>query len=69
MATNEPEIVILHTRIALSELARLTGAFFENMVNIRPAQGNRSMLIADTLIRERVREITFELIGEGEPLP
>jgi len=42
MATNEPEIVIVHTRIAPSELARLTGAFFEN---------------------------TFDLIGEGEPLP
>lgn len=125
MATNEPEIVIVHTRIAPSELARLTGAFFENMVkyvvdverrvaavggelhadaeqllladgsrqtdlwganyypgtgreecieytsliNIRPAQGNRSMLIADPATRERVREITFDLIGEGGPLP
>lgn len=125
MTTNEPEIVILHTKIAPSELARLTGAFFENMVkyvvdidrhvaavggelhadaeqlllaegsrqpdlwganyypgkgrdecieytsliNIRPAQGNRSMLIADPVIRERVREITFDLIGEGESLP
>lgn len=125
MTTNEPEIVIVHTRIAPSELGRLTGAFFENMVkyvvdvelrvaavggelhadaeqfllaegsrqtdlwganyypgkgreecieytsliNIRPAQGNRSMLIADSAIRERVREITFDLIGEGEPLP
>jgi len=122
--TREPEIVVVHSRIAPSELARLTGAFFENMVkyvvdierrvaavggelhadaeqlllaegsrqtdlwganyypgkgrgecieytsliNIRPAQGNRSMLIADPAIRERVREITFELIGEGEPL-
>ena len=123
--TNQPEIVIVHTRIAPHELARLTGAFFENMVkyvvdierqvaavggelhadaeqllldagsrqtdlwganyypakgreecieytsliNIRPAQGNRSMSIADPAIRKRVREITFNLIGEGEPLP
>jgi hypothetical protein len=121
---DEPEIVIVRRRIAPSELARLTGLFFENMVkyvvdvelriaavggelhadaeqlllaagsrqadlwganyypgkgreecieytsliNIRPAQENRSMLIADPGIRERVREITFDLIGEGEPL-
>jgi Protein of unknown function (DUF5674) len=121
----EPEIVILEQRIAPSELARLTAAFFEDMVkyvvdvelrraavggelhadaeqlllaagsrqvdlwganyypgrgrdacieytsliNIRPAQGNRSMLIGDPAMRERVREITFALIGEGEPLP
>jgi hypothetical protein len=38
------------------------------LVNIRPAQGNRSMLIADDAIRGRVREITFALIGRGEPL-
>jgi len=121
----EPDIVVLQQKIAPSELARLTGAFFEDMVkyvvdvelrvaavggelhadaeqlllaagsrqadlwganyypgrgregcieytsliNIRPAQGNRSMLIGDPAIRERVREITFELIGQGEPLP
>ena len=39
------------------------------LINIRPAQGNRSMLIADDAIRRRVREITFALIGRGEPLP
>jgi hypothetical protein len=38
------------------------------LINIRPAQGNRSMLIADDTIRARVREITFALIGRGEPL-
>jgi hypothetical protein len=27
------------------------------------------MLISDPAIRERVRELTFELLGEGEPLP
>lgn len=121
----EPEIVIVQQRIAPSELARLTAAFFEDMVkyvvdvelrraavggelhadaehlllaagsrkadlwganyypgrgredcieytsliNIRPAQGNRSMLIGNLAIRDQVRELTFELIGEGEPLP
>jgi hypothetical protein len=38
------------------------------LINIRPAQGNRSMLIADETIRGQVRDITFALIGRGEPL-
>ena len=38
------------------------------LINIRPAQGNRSMQIADQTICERVREITFALIGRGESL-
>jgi hypothetical protein len=38
------------------------------LINIRPAHGNRGMLIQDPEIRERLREITFALIGEGEPL-
>lgn len=41
---------------------------YTSLINIRPAQGNRSMLIDDPALRERVREITFALIGEGEPL-
>lgn len=41
---------------------------FTSLINIRPGQGNRGMLIADPEIRERVRDITFALIGEGEPL-
>ena len=42
---------------------------YTSLINIRPGQGNRSMLIADPGLRERIREITFALIGEGEPLP
>jgi Protein of unknown function (DUF5674) len=42
---------------------------YTSLINIRPAQENRSMLIADPGLRERIREITFALIGEGEPLP
>ena len=38
------------------------------LINIRPAQGNRGMLIQDPMIRDRLREITFDLIGEGEPI-
>lgn len=41
---------------------------FTALINIRPAVGNRSMAIADSAVRDRVREITFELIGRGEPL-
>jgi hypothetical protein len=39
------------------------------LINIRPAQGNRSMVIADDAVRRRVREITLALIGRGESLP
>jgi hypothetical protein len=42
---------------------------YTSLINIRPAQGNRSMEIADPVLRERVRAITFDLLGEGEPLP
>jgi len=38
------------------------------LINIRPAQGNRSMLIEDEGVRGKVREITRSLIGRGEPL-
>ncbi len=36
------------------------------LINIRPAQGNRSMEVADESTRRAIREITFELIGGGE---
>lgn len=38
------------------------------LINIRPAAGNRGMEIQDAGLRDRVREITFALLGEGEPL-
>jgi hypothetical protein len=41
---------------------------FTSLINIRPAQGNRSMLIEGEAVRARVREITHALIGRGEPL-
>jgi hypothetical protein len=41
---------------------------FTSLINIRPAQGNRSMTIEDPSLRDRVRELTYRLIGEGEPL-
>jgi hypothetical protein len=42
---------------------------YTSLINIRPAQGNRSMEIEDAQIRARVRDLTFRLIGRGEPLP
>jgi len=41
---------------------------FTSLINIRPAQDNRSMTIEDPSLCDRVRELTFLLIGEGEPL-
>ena len=41
---------------------------YTSLINIRPAQGNRSMLVEDSDVRRRIRELTFALIGEGEPL-
>jgi len=42
---------------------------YTSLINIRPAQGNRGMEVQDPATRERVRELTFALIGEGEALP
>ncbi len=42
---------------------------FTALVNVRPAQRNASMEIEDEAVRRAVREITFELVGEGEAVP
>jgi len=42
---------------------------YTSLINIRPAQGNRSMMIGDPAVRARVREIAMALVGRGEPLP
>lgn len=41
---------------------------FTSLINIRPAQGNRSMEIQDSATRDSVREIIHTLVGTGEPL-
>jgi hypothetical protein len=41
---------------------------FTSFINIRPARDNPGMEIADPAIRERKQALTFELIGDGEPL-
>jgi hypothetical protein len=45
------------------------GIEYTSLINIRPAAGNRSMEIQDPALRERVRDLTWALVGEGEPLP
>lgn len=42
---------------------------FTSLINIRPAEGNRSMELEDERLRACVRDVTFEFIGNGEPLP
>jgi len=37
---------------------------FEALINIRPGQGNRSMVILDATIRERVAHIVRSLLGD-----
>ena len=41
---------------------------FTALINIRPAQGNRSMDVQDPALRERIRVLALALIGEGEAL-
>ena len=42
---------------------------FVSLINIRPAQGNRSMEVEDAAVRARIRDLTTALIGAGETLP
>ena len=42
---------------------------YTSLINIRPSQGNRSMVIEDAEIRARVEALTHRLIGKGEALP
>lgn len=41
---------------------------FTSLINIRPALGNPSMEVQDPALRERIRGLTFALVGQGEPL-
>ena len=41
---------------------------FTSLINIRPARGNPGMELEDPALRERVRAVTYRLIGKGEAL-
>jgi hypothetical protein len=36
-----------------------------SLINIRPARGNRGMEVEDAAVRDRIRELTFALVGDG----
>jgi len=38
------------------------------LINIRPGQGNRGMVVQDEAVAARMRAIVWELVGRGEPL-
>lgn len=42
---------------------------FTSLINVRPSRDNPAMEIQSEETRGRVREITFALLGRGEPLP
>lgn len=39
---------------------------FTSLINIRPARGNAGMEVEDRAIRERIRALTSDLVGDGE---
>jgi hypothetical protein len=41
---------------------------FTALINIRPSQDNPSMEIMDQAVRDRIRGLTYLLVGEGESL-
>jgi hypothetical protein len=41
---------------------------FTSLINIRPARGNPGMEVVDEMVQQRIRALTFALIGEGEAL-
>jgi len=41
---------------------------FSSLINIRPARANPGMEIADPAIRDKVRDLTYRMIGRGENL-
>ena len=38
---------------------------YTSLINIRPARGNRGMEVEDAALRDRIRELTFSLVGDG----
>lgn len=41
---------------------------FTSQINVRPSQGNPGLEVRDPAVRERMRAITFALLGRGEPV-
>ncbi|OUL35578.1 hypothetical protein BV372_10620 [Nostoc sp. T09] len=63
-------ILIIRERATLEQVEEMLQTLrvaYESIINIRLSQNNRSMIIQDTTIRERVTQITKSLIGGYEP--
>lgn len=65
MADHPLDIVILEQRIDHETLRRLVQDGFGDMVKF-VADVRRGMEIGDPVLRERVRNLTNTLVGEGE---
>jgi hypothetical protein len=63
-ATPAPDVVVVRSRIRGPEAC----VECVSLINIRPARGNRGMLVEDPQLRERIVAIGHELLGRGEPL-
>jgi hypothetical protein len=42
---------------------------YGSLINIRPTEDNRALLVQDPALRDRIRAVVFSLLGQGEPLP
>jgi hypothetical protein len=40
---------------------------YESLINIRPSAGNPGLEVEDTVLRGRIREVVFALLGRGRP--
>ena len=40
---------------------------YESLINIRPAAGNPGLEVEDLVLRGRIRDVVFALIGKGRP--
>ena len=69
MSDSVPEVLLLERRINYYPGRGRDGCIeYTSLINIRPAAGNRGMELQDPDLRQKVREITFALVGEGEAL-
>ena len=80
MADHTPDIIILNDRIATDDLETLVDRFFEDMVKfvvdvergVAAVGGElqadaEALLLEDPGMRDRLRDLTFHLIGRERP--
>ena len=42
---------------------------YESLINIRPGAGNPGLTVEDPVLRARIRDVIFGLVGRGRPRP